>query len=292
MLFAAIIVRLLAATHLNVRQKQLTNRQHDPLSVIIGMYAVVVVLGFPALWFLPSDGFGMDFWKAVLFAGILDGLGNIFLMLSLRITDLSVFGPLNAFKAILSMLFAAVLIHELPNIWGFLGVVVILGGSLLLAPSNSMGGVDLSKLLRDRGVWYRLISLSLFAWGAVYLKLSVVTGPIWFAFYFWALFGLLLSGVVFAFLRGKEKATICVKQLSKEKCSLLEVGVVNAVMQLSTLYVIGELLVGYALALFQLGMILQVVAGKVVFEEAHFKRRLFASLVMLIGSLVIVYWGR
>ena len=47
-------------------------------------------------------------------------------------TDLSVLGPINAYKAVLSLVLAVVLIGEVPTLFGLAGVMLIVAGSLFV----------------------------------------------------------------------------------------------------------------------------------------------------------------
>jgi uncharacterized membrane protein len=47
-------------------------------------------------------------------------------------------------------------------------------------------------------------------------------------------------------------------------------------------------LIAYTLALFQLGMLVQVFLGYRIFNEPDLVRRLTASLVMMLGSLLVL----
>jgi len=59
-------------------------------------------------------------------------------------------------------------------------------------------------------------------------------------------------------------------------------------MQYMTMIIFSKLLIAYSLALFQLGMVLQVLLGYKFFNESHIRRRLVACLVMILGSLLVL----
>src|SRR5690606_27079392 len=103
--------------------------------------------------------------------------GTLFLVLSLSKTDLSVFGPLNAYKVVFSMILALIFLDEVPNLQGFTGVIIILLGSFLLFPPvASTSSNRLWHLFRQRGVQYRFLSILLFSIGTLPLKNAVLSG--------------------------------------------------------------------------------------------------------------------
>ncbi len=70
---------------------------------------------------------------------------------------------------------------------------------------------------------------------------------------------------------------------------MLAIGLLVFVMQYVTLVLLSQMLVAYALALFQLGMVLQVFLGYQFFQERHIVRRLIACLVMMLGSITVLF---
>jgi drug/metabolite transporter (DMT)-like permease len=66
------------------------------------------------------------------------------------------------------------------------------------------------------------------------------------------------------------------------------IGIMVLVMQYCTLLLLSKMLVAYALALFQLGMAIQVFVGHKVFNEKHIARKLLACLVMMSGSILVL----
>lgn len=213
----------------------------------------------------------------------------MFLVVSLSKTELSVFGPLNAYKVVASMLLAIVFLNEIPSLQGFMGVlVIIIAGSYFLTPST--GNLQTNRilnLLKDKGVQARFLSILLFAIGTIFLKKSVILGGALATMVFWSLIGfvlVLLSNQLF--LTGGMKSN---QQASKKHLVIIIViGAMVFIMQYFTLLLLANMLAAYALALFQLGMVLQVLAGYKVFNEKHIAKKLLACLVMLAGSILVL----
>ena len=128
----AAIARIVTNPFSNVLQKQLTQRSADPLFIIAATYALLTVIALPLLLGEPLRGLGLIFWTNMLTAIVLVVSGNSILVYALRSADLSVLGPINAYKAVLSLVLAVVLIGEVPTLFGLLGVRLIVGGSFLV----------------------------------------------------------------------------------------------------------------------------------------------------------------
>lgn len=280
--------RLFFSSVSNVFQKKLTHHGLHPFYVVATTYLILTLLAMPFLSLVDIAMLSNAFWVNVLFAALLDVGGWMFLVMSLSKTDLSVFGPLNAYKVIVSMLFAMLFLGEIPSLQGLAGVLVIVIGSFFLMPNKSVNGNRIFHLLLERGVQSRFLSILLFSVGTIFLKNSIMhSGPLE-TLVFWSLLGLPLVLVGNAvFLPG-----FLTKGLSQSRGhipSILLIGATVFIMQYLTLVLLSKMLVAYTLALFQIGMLLQVFLGHKIFQEDHLLRRILVSGVMVAGSVLVLF---
>lgn len=280
--------RLLLSSASNVFQKQLAHHGLHPFYIVATTYAVLAVLSLPFLFSAAFSHLTPSFWINVLLASLFDVGGWMFLVMSLSRTDLSVFGPLNAYKVIISMLLALVFLGEVPTAQGFAGILIIVAGSfLLMPPSSGTAPNRFGRLLLDRGVQARFLSILLFSIGTIFLKGSLEhSGPLE-TLIFWSLFGLPLILLANRFLT-TERLADNIKNSQPHVLPIAAVGLTVFVMQYLTLVLLSQMLIAYTLALFQLGMLLQVFLGYRIFNEPDLLRRLAASLVMIVGSLLVL----
>lgn len=281
-----VLGRLLFSAFSNVFQKQLTHRGLHPFFIVFASYVVLAVICLPLLWTFNPSQLSSHFWINIFFAALLDMAGTLFLVMSLSKTDLSVFGPLNAYKVVISMLLALVFLGEIPSLQGFIGVFVIVAGSYFLFPPKASQG-RIWHLFLQRGVQFRFLSILLFSVGTLPLKNAVVDGGALPTTVFWCLLGLPLAGLAqLLFVHDNFKADMA---LAKNQIyPIVYLGCLIFLMQFMTMLVFSQLLVAYSLALFQLSMVLQVFLGYRIFNEKHILRRLAACLVMVAGSLLVL----
>lgn len=280
--------RLVFSLTSNIYQKKLAHIGLHPFFIVAATYGVLSICAAPLLGFIQLKQLNSTFWLNAFLASVFDVGGWLFLVTSLAKTDLSVFGPLNAYKVVASMVLAIIFLHEVPSLQGFVGVAVIIIGSYFLTPRT--GGFKTNKimaLLKNKGVQARFLSIFLFAIGTIFLKQSVIDGGSLATMVFWSLMGLpLVLASNQLFLKGGMKADfIAAKQ---HTVTLIMIGLMVFIMQYFTLLLLAKMMVAYALALFQLGMVLQVLAGYQVFNEQHITRKLLACLVMAAGSLLVL----
>jgi drug/metabolite transporter (DMT)-like permease len=286
--FIYIFGRLIFSLGSNIYQKKLSQQGLHPFFIVAATYFALSLIAAPLLVVIKISQLSNAFWLNALLASLFDVGGWMFLVMSLSRTELSVFGPLNAYKVVASMLLAIVFLNEIPSLQGLIGVFVIIAGSYFLTPTTT--GLQTNRivnLLKDKGVQARFLSIFLFAIGTIFLKKSVILGGALAAMVFWSLIGFvlaLLSNQLF--LTGSLKNNL---QASKKHLhTLFVIGAMVFIMQYFTLLLLASMMVAYALALFQLGMVLQVFAGYKVFNEKHITRKLLACLVMMAGSVLVL----
>src|SRR5258706_7941504 len=126
-----IITRVLLSVSASTLQKRLLLDGIRVMPVWLVTYSLMLVPGLILATARPLTT-SAGFWGNVLLGGLLDAAGNLAMVAALRSTDLSIFGPLNAFRPILALLFGWVFLGEKPTAVGATGVAIIMMGTLVL----------------------------------------------------------------------------------------------------------------------------------------------------------------
>ena len=283
-----VLGRLLSSSFANVFQKKLAHFGLHPFFIVMVSYLVLSLICLPLLGFINTTSLSQTFWINIFFAALLDMAGTLFLVMSLSKTDLSIFGPLNAYKVVISMFLAMIFIGEVPSLQGFIGIAIIVLGSFLLFPkTNTSNHSNILNLLTNRGVQYRFLSILLFSIGTLPLKNAVVAGDALSTTVFWCLIGFPFAIIAHkVFIRSAIQHDI--EQSKRHLNYFVYLGILIFLMQYMTMMVFSQLLVAYSLALFQLAMVLQVFLGYKIFKEKDVLRRLGACAVMISGSLLVL----
>jgi len=283
-------IRIVSNPFSNVLQKALTRRSADPLFIICVTHGLLSIGCLP-LVFRHSTGLKGDFWLNITLCAVLAVAGNALLVQALKVSDLSVLGPINAYKSVVSLLPGLILLGEVPKPAGLAGIGLIVAGSYFIVDRdvNRPGRNAFLRFFKDRGIQYRFAALILSATEAVFLKKALLASTPVTAFAFWALlgFGVALAAVALLIGGGKklrhERAVLRANQPT-----YLTLAMTTGLMQLSTLLTFEALKVGYALALFQTSTLLTVILGSRIFREPHFAKRLFGSAVMVAGAVLVI----
>jgi drug/metabolite transporter (DMT)-like permease len=288
-----VFTRIITNPLSNVFQKKLTGNSASPVFIILTTHILLSLAMLPILFQILPIQAGSSFYENMLLCVLLAITGNTLIVAALRLTDLSVLGPINAYKSIVSLLLGIFLLGEIPTLMGVAGVLLILAGSYFfinLGSEHKEKNVFI-QFFRDKGVRLRLAALILSATEAVFLKKALLLSSPLVTFVFWCILGALASLVfsLFALQAALPSQLVTFKQWTS---TYLMLALTTGLMQFSTLYTFGVLQVGYSLALFQTSALLSVFFGYKFFREQNVMQRLLGASVMVIGAIFIVVFGK
>ena len=191
----------------NVLQKRMFQRNVCAMTLMVAIWSWMTLV--TSAWWCPAvladlgidtfDRNGSAKWGWMLAACILEMPGNWLLLRSLQRTDLSIYGPLNCLKPVVSVLLAMIVLSEFPSLVGWVGMLIVLAGTFFLADSNWRSGLaSWSALFGHPGVRDRLIAVVLTATASVFLKRSMDGASSWSVLAQWCLLSWLIALVVWS----------------------------------------------------------------------------------------------
>ena len=284
----AIGIRILVNPLSNVFQKYLTQRQANPLFIVTCTYGLLSLGCIGYLWITPPLSIPSSFWyNSVIFNFLAVG-GNYFLVKSLQHGDLSVLGPVNAYKSLVSLVLGLFLLGEIPNRWGVIGMLLIVVGSyFVLSQSGSKNALSW-KLFQQPEVRYRFFALFLSATDALFLKKIIITTNPTLAYVSWCMGGFFFSLIGLLFLQKSEPLLPQFQTLKAYKWHFLALAILTGLMQLSTNFAFEGIQVSYALALFQISALVSVFFGVHFFQETQLWKKLAGASIMVVGAVLII----
>lgn len=287
-----VATRVLANPISNVFQKQLALARTPPLVVVFATHALLAVPALIVIAAHPDLQTRSGFARNIAIAAALAVAGNTALVRALEAGDLSVLGPINAFKAVLSMVLGAVFIREVPTAAGVAGTLMILSGSYFVVDRTPDGHrrTALLTFLARPAIRLRFLALALSATEAVFLKRAILVSAPLPVFLLWSILGCVFSAAILA-TRSRPATREALAGFRRHWRTFAWLAVAAGVMQMATLFAFGVMQVGYSLALFQLSALVSVVLGRRYFSERHTRRRLFGAAIMVAGAALIVTLG-
>lgn len=284
----ALALRILSNPMGNVFQKKLTGAGSHPLMVNFLTFFVLSLVCLAPASQQDWSCVPRQCWAYGITGGVFGAVGNGFLVKALQGGDLSILGPINSYKSVVGVVIGMILLHEMPNWYGLLGILLIIGGSYFVL--DTMQERFSWALLRNKQIQYRIWAMVLTAIEATLVKKVINYSGVSVSFYFWCWFGALFSLlllILFKVRPVRELRQASWRQVPSYACLAGCIGT----MQYTTNYVFSHMNVGYALALFQLSTIVSIFLGYKIFQETDIRRKLLGAVIMVIGSVVIILWN-
>ena len=289
-----VVTRIVANPLSNLFQKQLTQRSANPVFIIAVVHATLTAMCLPLLLVRGTLAIapGPEVWVNMVICALLAVAGNVLLVHAVKAVDLSVLGPINAYKSVIGLVLGIFLIGERPTAMGVAGTLLIIAGSYFVVddPVDEPRRHAFVRFFRERGIQLRFAALGLSATEAVFLKKAILLSSPLTTFVLWSVLGLPIAGAAVVLL-SRNTIDEEVSVLRRHSRTYLWLVVTTGLMQLSTVLTFDKLHVGYSLALFQMSTLISVFLGYQYFQERQIRKRLFGSVVMAAGAVLIVMFG-
>lgn len=283
-----ILIRVFSNPIANVFQKKLSV---DCSSVVINLYTYLFlsIVCLFNLHILSGYNFTTEFVVLVLTCGFLCTMGMVCMIKAVNIGELSVLGPINSYKSIISLIIAFFLLKEIPSIQGLIGVCfIVFGSKYIFEMENNKLSLE---ILKRKDIQLRFAAMTLTGLEAVFLKKIILISSVEICFMFWCFTGFLWSLILF--ISSKHKSLLLkntsIKTTLLNYFFIVIIAICLGLMQYSTNYVFARMNVGFALAIFQLSSIVTVLFGYQFFHEHNIKKKLLGCLIMITGSCLIIF---
>lgn len=280
LVYLLVIVRIFSNSLANLYQKKATELVSAPVVNLYSYFIMSLICLVPAMY-VNWLQFSPIFWLYVVLAGGLCTVGTISLIEALKIGELSELAPINSYKSIIGLISAFILLGEIPTLKEFFAVVLIVAGSYFVLDNNSMRFSFKTFLRRD--IRLRIFALLCTGVEASLLKKIILMSNFKISLILWSFSGLICSLFCVLFLK-KRVVTICQNSL----INIVNIAILLLIMQLTTNYIFSKMDVGISLALFQLSSLVALYFGYKVFREQNITKKLIGTVIMLVGSTLII----
>jgi len=209
---------------------------------------------------------------------------------AIELTDVSLAMPLISLTPFFMILTSWLMLAELPDLQGLIGIVAVVIGTYFLSRKPGMSGLrPLYALLEDRGCRYALMTALVWSVQANIDKFAVrATDPVVYSFWFHVLFALLLLPFVL-YRRPRLRETTAKTAVWKWIIfGILAVGFLEALLSGAQMMAITDVQVSYVIAVKRAGMLFSVLGGGLIFAEEDLKRRFLSATIVFVGLLSIV----
>jgi len=293
----AVLIRIFSNSLANVYQKQLAAQGVNPFFINFVMYTGLTICCLPFVFGINWLEFSWIFWTSSILGGLFGALGNSYLVKALEKGELSVLGPINAYKSVVAMVAGIFLLGEIPSVTGIFAVTLIILGSYFVFDTQEEGFSF--KLLKRADIRYRIYALVFTAIEAVFIKNVISESSVFVSFVMWSFWGMVFTGCIYFCRRHAEFISASCfpevfngvrfrNKLGMTFFNLFMVIILMGLMQLSTNFIFERMNVSYGLALFQLSTILSVILGWKCFKEGHILKKLLGTFIMVVGAVILI----
>jgi drug/metabolite transporter (DMT)-like permease len=258
------------------------------------------VRGIPAI--------GPEFFTAVAITSVLNILGLSLIFKALSSSDLSLSVPMLSFTPAILIGTSYVILHEVPSLFGFAGICIIVSGSYVLniAEEHEHYLDPIRAMMRNRGSWYMLIVAFLFAVSINFDKIALLNSDPFFGMALTVMtIGIALL-VIAAYSRyagrksssdlasgAVDEVVLPPRALPARQFFLLTllIGACVAVEAASVNVALTMQIVPYVIAIKRLSIIFMVLYGTLVFSEGDSKKRVMGATLMVAGAIIIMLFA-
>jgi drug/metabolite transporter (DMT)-like permease len=263
------------------------------------LFTISAIRKFPVI--------GEDFYSAVAITAILNIISLSLIFKALSSSDLSLCIPMLSFTPVILTGTSFLLLHEVPSLFGFVGICIIVSGSYVLNISEGdMHFLDPVKtILRNRGSWYMLVVALLFAVSINYDKIALLNSDPFFGM----ALTILTIGISFVLISAYSRFSVRKRSFEKpgDRDEPVSIPVSTSLRKyMGYSFLIGAFvateaasvnlaytlqIVPYVIAIKRLSIIFVVIYGTMVFFEHEITKRLAGAVLMVTGAIIIMVFS-
>jgi uncharacterized membrane protein len=261
-----------------------------PSSALI-LFTFLFTLPWMVILILITGGFpktGMMFYLFMLGSAIFDVIAFYSYFRAIKLSEISLIGPISSFGPVFTTLFAFIALNEAPSGFRLIGILLIVVGSYILnLVSNKKDNLFASFInpFRNKGVLLALFAAFLWSITPIFQKQAIfltnTTTPLFASF----------VGMIFVtiyFLSTNFSAFKKYKQDIKSNLpALIIYGLGSAIAQLAAYSAFASSYLGYVTAIMRSSGIFTVIIGGIFLKEKTIGKKIIGSLIMLAGVLLL-----
>jgi len=253
------------------------------------------MVGFPAFYSLPLFVFVValvprppldGLYFASLAASLpLNGISFLMYMRAIQVSPLSLTLPYLAFTPVFMIATGALVLDEVPGIWGVVGILTTCVGSYVLNLEAGRRRLldPFRAVFRETGSWLMLLVALMFSLAAVVGKKGILhSSPLYFTVTFFAVLDVFFLVV----LRAAGK--IRLRTYTREPLKGAVAGILLFLHAFFHGYAIAVTKAAYMISIKRFSILFGVVYGGLLFREKNIAVRLLGATLMLSGAVVIV----
>jgi len=259
----------------------------DKYVLASGSFLITGILLFLYSYYKGFPVIGDKLFLAIISTTMLNVIMVILTYTALKITDLSLAAPISSFTPLFLILTSLIILKEVPNKYGILGIfLVVIGNYVLNFKRNKEFVYPIKQIFNNKGVFYLFIVAFLASISINFDKLVVLNSD--------ASFGTslvyLLLGTIFlsiSLIKNKDTFSIYYKNFSR----FLGIGLFIFLGSISINLAYQLQKAAYVSAINRMHILLAILYGGFLLKEKNLLIRFIGGLLMVLGVITITIFG-
>jgi bacterial/archaeal transporter family protein len=284
-LFAFFSLTVLWAFRDIITKKILKHSDPDVMAGITGLLIAVSMLPFLIFQGIPETVFSWSFLTALILGWACYFGGKYLSFTSYKLGDISYITPLKGLTTVFSIFTAFLIFGQIPSIWGFIGIIFIFIGTYTLGfKKNIWFFGPIRHLFTEKSSQIYLMAVFFYGFSIPIDKWWVEASTP----FFWV-FCMNLVLFLWTFKKVVRERKVFLKEVSPYMGRFFLWTFLQILNLLSYLYCIERMPVSYVSGFKTASIIFVVLIGGYIFQEKDLRKRSFASLIVFLGLLCIIF---
>lgn len=262
----------------------------DEYSLAFGGRLMGAILILPVIFFIPLRAITTDTFILLLSSTLLNAVATVTALKAVKYWDLSVVGPLSAFTIPFLIFSGYIIGWELPNYIWIIWVLLIFLWTYFLWISETKKWFlsPIQAIYKNHGSRYMLITAAIWSLTAPIDKLGILH----YGVFLWMLYlniSIALFMTIYSLIYKRKSFKNIYSIPAFKKISLMTLLWGGTL--LLQMFAMKLTLAVYVISIKRASWIFSVLLGAFFYKEKNIAWKLFATSVMLIGVLVIIFWA-
>ncbi len=238
---------------------------------------------------IPISHLSPEFWLAIIvICCITTPLETIFYYEALKEEEVSLVLPILSLAPVLTLIFGSIILQESPNLYGIIGILLILAGIYMLKLNHAKEGLmqPFHHLKNTRGVRLMLVVVVSMGISSIFDKIGVTHSNA----YYYALVNYIVVSITL-FIIAYIKARSHLKEIILYKKQFFTIGAVVAGYTILYLLALEGNFAAYAIAIRNASIIFTMIFGYLFFKEKDLQQKILAAIIIFLGLVAIKVFG-
>lgn len=238
------------------------------------------------LFFIDIPKPDATFWLITLAAIPLEIAAILLYMQAIRVSPLSLTVPFLALTPVFLIVTSFLILGELPDRSGIIGIMLVACGAYLLNLKGKGKGkgvlAPIKAMAMEKGSILMIIVAFIYSITSTMGKIAVLhSSPVFFAIVYTNLLSFILLAVA---MRRRDKFF---RELKVRPLLFIMIGLSCGIMMICHFSAIQLIEVSYMISVKRTSMVFSVLLGWILFKEKNIRERLFGSVLMIAGVILI-----